>query len=244
MSIPDAGNEVFHFRPIGVIHTPFRQKFGIPRQSGLVDEAVGRLQLLPPVDRPEALKDLEGFSHIWLIWAAHRAVGDPATLTVRPPRLGGNRRVGVFASRSPFRPNSIGLSAVRLLRVEAHARPPALVVGGVDLLDGTPILDIKPYLPYADAIPAATGGFAPTAPPRSFDVRFSERAEAFLAERADGGRLRTLVTRLLELDPRPAYREEDAAEYAFRLEELDVRWRVDDDRIEVVGFVYAEAGPD
>ena len=123
------------------------------------------------------------------------------------------------------------------MRVEADARPPALLVSGVDLLDGTPILDIKPYLPYADAIPAATGGFAPFAPAHVFEVSFSEGAEAFLARRADGGRLRTLVARLLELDPRPAYREEAAAEYAFRLEDLDVRWRVVGERIDVVGFV-------
>lgn len=228
--------EVFHYRPVAVIRTPFREKFGIPRQSGLVEEASGRVELLPPFDRAEALKDLDMFSHVWLIWAAHRAAGDPASLTVRPPRLGGNRRVGVFASRSPFRPNAIGLSAVHLRGVEKDARPPAIVVGGVDLLDGTPILDIKPYLPYADAISEATGGFAPTAPRRVFAVRFSGRAEAFLARRADGSRLRTLVSRLLELDPRPAYREESAAEYAFRLEDLDVRWRVDDDSVEVVEF--------
>jgi tRNA-Thr(GGU) m(6)t(6)A37 methyltransferase TsaA len=231
-----SAGEVYHYRPVAVVRTPFREKFGIPRQSGLVGEAVGRVELLPPFDRSEALKDLEGFSHVWLIWAAHRAAGGPVSLTVRPPRLGGNRRVGVFASRSPFRPNAIGLSAVHLLRVEKDERPPAIVVGGVDLLDGTPVLDIKPYLPYADAIPAATGGFAPTAPQRVFAVRFSPRAEKFLARRPDGERLRILVSRLLELDPRPAYREESAAEYAFRLGDLDVRWRVDDQSIEVVGF--------
>lgn len=243
MSTSDAYQEVFCYRPVGVIRTPFREKFGIPRQAGLVEEAVGRLALLPPCDRPEALKDLDGFSHVWLIWAAHRAPGDPASLTVRPPRLGGNRKVGVFASRSPFRPNSIGLSAVRLLRIEADARPPVLVVGGVDLLDGTPILDIKPYLPYADAITTASGGFAPSAPRKVFVVGFSAEAEAFLAVRADGGRLRALVKRLLELDPRPAYREEAAAEYAFRLEDMDVRWRVDGGRVEVVRFLPVQDEP-
>ena len=240
--MPDPQHDVFCYRPVGVIRTPFREKFGIPRQAGLVEEAIGRLELLPPCDRPEAFRGIEGFSHVWLVWAAHLAQGDPASLTVRPPRLGGNRKVGVFASRSPFRPNSIGLSAVRLLRVEADARPPALVLGGVDLLDRTPVLDIKPYLPYSDAIAAAVGGFAPAAPSRVFEVGFSAEAEDFLARRPDGERLRALVKGLLELDPRPAYREEAAAEYAFRLEQMDVRWRVDHDRVEVVRFIPVDDG--
>jgi len=232
----DAETASFTFRPVAVARTPFREKFGIPRQSGLVEEATGRVELLSPYDRPEAFKDLEGFSHIWLIWAAHKASGDPNTLTVRPPRLGGNRRVGVFASRSPFRPNSIGLSVVRLVRVEADARPPALVVAGLDLLDGTPVLDIKPYLPYSDALPDAIAGFAPARPDKALRVSFSEGAEAFLANRSDGEKLRVLVKGMIELDPRPAYRDGRRPEYGFRVADVDVRWRVDGDLAEVTGF--------
>lgn len=231
-----AASQSFVFRPVGFIRTAFREKFGIPRQSGLVEEAVGRLELVAPYDRPEAFSHLERFTHVWLLWVAHKATGDPASLTVRPPRLGGNRRVGVFASRSPFRPNPVGLSAVRLLAVEADARPPALILAGVDLLDGTPILDIKPYLPYSDAIPDAEGGFAPFAPAKALTVSFSAAAEAFLHEYPGGERLRTFVEHLLELDPRPAYRETQGGAYAFRLEDVDVRWRVEGAFVEVTEF--------
>lgn len=214
------------FHPIGVVRTPFKEKFGIPRQSGLAD-AAGRLELLPPVDRAEALRGLEGFSHIWLIWVPHHSPDGDCTLMVRPPRLGGNRKVGVFASRSPVRPNPIGLSLVRLERIEADCRPPALVLSGVDLLDGTPVLDIKPYLPYAEAVPDARAGYAPDAPAERLRVSFSAQAEAMLAARAEGKALRGLMTRMIALDPRPAYREHEAAAYAFRLADLDVHWTVE-----------------
>ena len=236
MSGSGPASESFVFRPVGFIKTAFREKFGIPRQSGLVEEALGRLELVAPYDRPEAFRHLERFSHVWLLWVAHKATGDPSSLMVRPPRLGGNRRVGVFASRSPFRPNAIGLSAVRLLAVEADAVPPALKLAGVDLLDGTPILDIKPYLAYSDAIPDAEGGFAPFAPAKALTVSFSAAAEAFLSEYPEGERLRTLVEHLLELDPRPAYREARGGAYAFRLEDVDVRWRVYGSGVEVTEF--------
>lgn len=234
MHFTPSDDQRFSFRAIGLIHTPFREKFGIPRQSGLVEEAEGRIELLPPFDRPEAFKDIDGFSHLWLIWVAHRANGDSDSLTVRPPRLGGNRKVGVFASRSPFRPNPIGLSLVRLVEVDMQARPPALRVTGVDLLDGTPILDIKPYLPYSDAVPDAEAGYAATAPDRVFEVRFSEEANLALAKHPDGDRLRKLVERMLELDPRPAYRDESTADYAFRVDDLDVHWRVRNGLLEVM----------
>ena len=234
MPDPEGGNHLF--RTVAVARTPFPQKFGIPRQSGLVEEARARIELVPPFDRPEAFREIDGFSHVWLIWVAHQAAGSMESMTVRPPRLGGNRKVGVFASRSPFRPNPIGLSVVRLLEVQDEARPPALVVAGADLLDGTPVIDIKPYLPYADVVAEATGGFAPFAPGRVFDVVFSGEAEVFLGARPDGGQLRVLVTKLLELDPRPAYREEEDASYAFRIADLDVHWRVTGDRVVVTGL--------
>ena len=232
----DRQPDVFTFRAVAIARTPFREKFGIPRQSGLVEEARARIELVAPFDRAEAFREIGGFSHLWLLWVAHQAAGDMKSMTVRPPRLGGNRKVGVFASRSPFRPNPIGLSVVRLLEVDTAARPPALVVAGADLLDGTPVIDIKPYLPYADAVPDASGGFAQFAPDRVFTVTFSPAAKAFLDSRDDGEYLRALITRLLELDPRPAYREQETAAYAFRVEDVDVRWRVEGDRIEVTGF--------
>ena len=223
----------FVFHPIGIIRTPYKEKFGIPRQSGLIEEAEGRLELLPPVDRAEALRSLEGFSHIWLIWVPHRSLDSEAVLTVRPPRLGGNRKVGVFASRSPVRPNPIGLSLVRLVRVEAESRPPALVLSGIDLLDGTPVLDIKPYLPYADSVPDARGGYAPDAPGEKLAVSFSNEAESALAARPDGDGLRLLISRIIALDPRPAYRGDENADYAFRIADLDVHWTVRGDQAEV-----------
>lgn len=229
-------SETFTFRSVAVARTPFREKFGIPRQSGVVEEARARIELVSPYDRSEAFKEIEGFSHVWLLWVPHKSGGDMKSMTVRPPRLGGNKKVGVFASRSPFRPNPIALSVVRLVGVEAESKPPALVVEGADLLDGTPIIDIKPYLPYADAIPDAEGGFAQFAPRRVFAVRFSDQAENDLRERHDGGELRVLITRLLELDPRPAYKEETDAAYAFRIQDLDVRWRVMGDVVEVTGL--------
>ena len=219
-------DSVFEFRPVGVIRSPFREKFGIPRQSLLAEEAQGRLELLAPFDRAEALRGLEDFSHVWLIWVSHASppIGDG--LTVRPPRLGGNRRVGVFASRSPVRPNPIGLSVVRLLGVEAAATPPALVLGGLDLLDGTPVLDIKPYLPYADALPDAEGGFAPEAPEKTLSVRFSPEAERFLSDRPDGAHLGRLIGEMIAFDPRPAYVKDTSGEHAFRIYDFDVHWRV------------------
>lgn len=154
---------------IARIHTDFPEKFGVPRQSGLVDELRAQIVFEPPYRNPDAVRGLEGFSHIWLIWQFDRALRDTWSPTVRPPRLGGNRRMGVFATRSPFRPNAIGLSSVRLERVEAETpRGPVLHVRGADLVDGTPIFDIKPYLPYADSHPDARGGFTdPIAPETS-----------------------------------------------------------------------------
>ena len=152
---------------IARIHTDFPTKFGIPRQSGLVEELQATVVFTPEYRNPDALRGIEGFSHLWLIWQFSQAVREDWSPTVRPPRLGGNARVGVFATRSPFRPNAIGLSCVRLESVEQSADlGPVLHVRGADLMDGTPIFDIKPYLPYADAHPEAAGGFAPVETPR------------------------------------------------------------------------------
>ncbi|MEN8175828.1 MAG: tRNA (N6-threonylcarbamoyladenosine(37)-N6)-methyltransferase TrmO, partial [Pseudomonadota bacterium] len=187
---------------------------------------VGRLELLPPYDDPSVFNDLEGFSHVWVIWIAHLASREEWSPTVRPPRLGGNRSVGVFASRAPFRPNPVGLSLLPLKAVEQSASPPALVLEGVDMVDGTPVLDIKPYLPYSDAIPDARTGYAPSAPDRVLDVEFSPTAEENLRARGDTDHLRALITGMLELDPRPAYRIDSGTTYGFRLYDFDLKWRV------------------
>ncbi len=208
-------------KPVASIRSPFKSKFGIPRQSGL-SAVESRIVLEPAFRSPEALREIEGFSHLWLIWGFSEAAYRGA-LTVRPPRLGGNRRVGVFASRSPYRPNSLGLSCVKLLRVETDSPDaPALVVSGADLLDGTPIYDIKPYLPFADSIPDAVGGYAE-------EVRSSDAAVVFDCE-TEGIADETL-TRLRELlagDPRPHYQTDPDRGYAFEFEDLHVEFTAAD----------------
>jgi tRNA (adenine37-N6)-methyltransferase len=216
--------------PIADLYSVFPEKFGIPRQSGQAPDARAEVVLRPPFARPEAVRGLEDCSHIWLLFLCHQAEGWRPT--VRPPRLGGNARVGVFASRSPFRPNPIGLSVVRLdgVNQEDGVR---LQVSGVDMVDGTPILDIKPYLPWADSVPEATGGIA-ASPPDRIPIRFSQAAERCLGSRDDGDTLRRLIEQVLSLDPRPAYHGDPDREYINSLSGLSVRWRVDADGVEVV----------
>ena len=235
------------FTPIGVIHSCFHEKFGIPRQPGLVPAARATLELLPPYNQPAAVRELEGFSHLWLIFVFHGIPAGRWQPTVRPPRLGGNRRLGVFATRSPFRPNPIGLSAVRLERIEIGQGQVLLHLACIDLLDGTPVLDIKPYVPYADAIPEATGGFAPTAPEATLKVEFGPAASAFCAAWLGGGDLRELISQILRQDPRPAYEraDPDSQPHGMKLYNLDVRWETRNGAVyvtEVVEYKPA-AGP-
>ena len=219
------------------MRSPFGEKFGIPRQPGLAPSAVGEVQLLAPYDVPEMLDGLDGFSHLWLTFRFDRCVDQGWRPRVRPPRLGGNREVGVWASRSPFRPNFLGLSVVRLVEV-VREPVPLLRVAGIDLIDGTPILDIKPYLPYADAVPDASAGFAPAAPETRLPVVFNHQAESDLGELPDGTDLRRLISEVLALDPRPAYRRgpEPARIYGMSLAGRNVRWRVTPDGVEVCGI--------
>lgn len=215
---------MFNCTQIGVIHSCFREKFGIPRQAGLAPAATAKLELLSPYNAPEALRGLEGFSHIWLLFVFHAIPAGQWQPTVRPPRLGGKQRLGVFATRSPFRPNPLGLSAVGLQGIDAaHG---VLHLSGVDLLDGTPILDIKPYLPYADHIVDAVGGFAAHAPHHPLQVTFSKAAEDFCAAWTTGD-LRELITQIIRQDPRPAYAHRQAAmqTYAIKLYDFDVHWQ-------------------
>ena len=222
------------FEQVAVIHTPFKEKFGIPRQSGLITEAKGRIVFLPPYDRPEALQGIEEFSHLWVSWIFHGVPQGKWQPMVRPPRLGGNEKRGVFATRSPFRPNPLGLSVVRLERVEADSSPPALIVSGVDMMDGTPVVDIKPYIPYSDSIPDAVGGFAQGAPEAKLEVHFSDEAEEQLNRLEKGLEVRRLIVTLLELDPRPAYKSEENGEFGTKLFDFDIRWKVEGSVVKVL----------
>ena len=225
------------FQSIGVIHSCFKEKFGIPRQSGLIPEAEARLEILAPYNRPEAFRGIEDYSHLWITFLFHASARGEWKPTVRPPRLGGNRRVGVFASRSPFRPNPIGLSVVKLLELNLSDQQVILHLGGIDMLDGTPVLDIKPYIPYSDAIPEARAGFAPTHPGREIELSFSPDTEAILAKlnSDQAEHLKRLIRQVLENDPRPAYlQEERRSRFGMRLYDFNVRWEIDNDRYRVV----------
>ncbi|UJJ33214.1 tRNA (N6-threonylcarbamoyladenosine(37)-N6)-methyltransferase TrmO [Halopseudomonas maritima] len=212
----------WQFEPVGIIHSCFAEKFAIPRQPLLAPAATATLELLPPYDQPEALEGLEGVSHLWLLFVFHAAGHGSKHLRVRPPRLGGNQRIGVFASRATHRPNPIGQSVVRLDGI-VDGR---LQLSGVDLLDGTPVLDIKPYVPYADAVEGAVNPLAPT-PPAPIAVHW--QTEALQQAQAEQQRLEqplvTLVEQCLAQDPKPAYQQPDASrEYGVRFWDVNVRW--------------------
>ena len=193
-----------HLDPIGTVRSCFGSKFGVPRQPGLCPSAWGRLVFHEPYRSREAIRGIEGFSHLWLIFGFHQTVDEGWKPTVRPPRLGGNRRIGVFASRSTFRPNGLGLSLVRLEGIDQKTHDaPVLLLGGLDLLDGTPVYDVKPYLPYAEAIPTAISGFAHADIPR-LEVEVSQAARPDFESLPE--RSQNLIREALALDPRPAAR--------------------------------------
>lgn len=221
---------MFTFNQIGIIHSCFKEKFGIPRQPGLVTEAKATLELLPPYNRAEAVRGLEAFSHIWVTFVFHACLTAEWKPTVRPPRLGGNKRIGVFATRSTHRPNPIGLSVVKLEKIALEDGKVILHLSGVDLLDGTPVLDIKPYLPYADKVHEATGGFAPEAPQVRFEVQFTEQSRQLCHQlKTQEMDLEALITQLLSHDPRPAYYGDDVSHKRFgmRLLDFDVKWEIE-----------------
>ena len=211
---------------IARIRTPFKTKVGIPRQSGVAAEVKGEIVFEPDYRETEAVRGLEGFSHIWLIWCFTEAVSDKWSPTVRPPRLGGNVRMGVFATRSPFRPNPIGLSSVKLERVEYTAdRGPVLHVRGADLMDGTPIFDIKPYVAYADSHPAASGGFTDTAEFKKLRVELDDGVTEPLPEG---------LFEVLENDPRPRYHDDPERVYGMEYGGREVKFRVRGDILTVI----------
>ena len=217
---------------IARVENAYTSKFGVPRQSGLVEEVISRIVFEPEYRSPEALRGIEGFSHLWLIWGFHEARREGWSPTVRPPRLGGNRRMGVFATRSPYRPNRLGLSSVRLAGTERTAdRGMTLLVAGADLMDGTPIYDIKPYLPSADCHPEASGGFT--------DLEEKRRVRVEIPE-AEAGKLTPenleALRKVLAEDPRPAYQEDPERIYAFEFGGKTVRFRVREGLLTVLGI--------
>ena len=220
---------------IGRIHTDFVTKFGVPRQSGLVPELMGKIVLEPEYRNPDAFRGLEEFSHLWLVWEFSEAVRPEWSPTVRPPRLGGNQRVGVFATRSPFRPNPIGLSCVKLEQIDLRdARKPVIWVSGVDMMDGTPIYDIKPYLPYADSHPGAKGGFTDGTEVRRVKVEFP--GELVAASEISGEKLQALRG-VLEQDPRPRYQKDPERIYGMSFGEYEVKFTVQENVLRVVDLV-------
>ena len=218
---------------IGIVHSPYKEKFAVPRQPGLVPSAKAELEMLPPYNDINAFNGLEAFSHLWLIFSFHKnAVADDVTKTwsptVRPPRLGGNKRVGVFATRSPNRPNSIGLSLVEFHGVIQRDGKIFLSLSNIDLVDGTPITDIKPYIPYADAIPEAKAGFAQASPELNLTVEFNEQANTQLAALPSQYQdLQHFIIEVLQQDPRPAYKKSaaDNKVYAMHLSDFNIKWQ-------------------
>lgn len=211
---------------IARISTPFKTKFGIPRQSGVTPDVKGEIMFEPDYREIEAVRGLEGFSHIWLIWCFSESVSDKWSPTVRPPRLGGNVRMGVFATRSPFRPNPIGLSSVVLERIEyTDDRGPVLHVRGADLMDGTPIFDIKPYVAYADSHPDASGGFTDTAEFKKLCVELGDGVTPPLSEG---------LIEVLENDPRPRYHDDPERVYGMEYDGREVKFRVRGDTLIVI----------
>ena len=216
---------------IARIHNDFKEKFGIPRQSGLSGELRSKIVFEPEYRNPEALRGIEGYSHLWLIWQFSESIREEWSPTVRPPRLGGNKRMGVFATRSPFRPNPIGLSSVRLEAVEVTKNEgTVLIVSGADLLDGTPIYDIKPYVAYSDCHTDAVSGFAEPVQNYHLNVVFCKD----LLSKVDISKQKSLIE-ILEQDPRPSYQNDPEREYGFRFADYEIFFKVEGDTLTVTG---------
>lgn len=233
---------VWSCTPIGYVRGGFGERFGVPRQARLAPDVLARVEIVPPFNRREAWQGLEAFSHIWVIFGFHAVRDEQWKPTVRPPRLGGRQRMGVFATRSPHRPNHLGLSAVLLERIDFGDASVELVIRGADVVDGTPVFDIKPYIPYADAIDGAAAGWADESPKPRLNVRFSavasEQCCKYDAKYAAQVPLQRILEQIIALDPRPAIdADESAGIYAMRFQRWDVRWHVEGDAVEVYEVV-------
>lgn len=218
-----------NIHPIAYFRSPFTSKFGIPRQSGLIDELVGRIEFTPDYRQPEALRGMEGYDYLWLIWGFSENVDAEKHPTVRPPLLGGNERVGVWATRSPFRPNNLGLSSVRIVRIDATV--PYIEVAGADLMDGTPIYDIKPYLPYVDSHADARGGFTDDKQWQQLQVELPSDLPALWSE-SDIQSLKSV----LSLDPRPHYHADPQREYVMPFCGYEIHFTVSDTVLRVLSI--------
>ncbi|WPC73366.1 tRNA (N6-threonylcarbamoyladenosine(37)-N6)-methyltransferase TrmO [Vibrio porteresiae] len=228
---------MYTIEPVAFMQSPYQEKFAVPRQPRLVPAATGRIKLLGELNCAEAIRGIEQFSHLWLLFLFDQNLEAGWKPTVRPPRLGGNERIGVFASRATFRPNGIGMSAVEFKRVIKEQDQYFLEVGSVDLVNGTPIIDIKPYIPYSDAIADANGGYA-AEEPDTIDVTFSPQALAALQKRPQGTTEQQVIAQVLAQDPRPAYKKNkpDNKEYAVNLYDLNVKFMVENKLVTVTAI--------
>jgi len=229
--------QTIELQAIGFVRSPFKEKFGIPRQPGLIKSCKAKIELIPPYNNPDAVRGLDDFSHIWLTFQFHQNTNQTWRPLIRPPRLGGNKKVGVFASRSPFRPNNLGLSLVALHAVHTENNATTLIIDCPDILDGTPILDIKPYIAYSDAALNARCSFANASPAAKMKVKFSQDSQRALEpiENQYEHSLKSLIEETLAYDPRPAYKQkDDSREYGICLYDLNIIWRVAGDVIEVI----------
>ncbi|UZE95175.1 tRNA (N6-threonylcarbamoyladenosine(37)-N6)-methyltransferase TrmO [Alkalimarinus alittae] len=227
----------FTLDTIGIIASPFKEKFGIPRQPSLARNITSEIIITPAYNRIEAFKELEQFTHLWLTFIFHQNLRSEWKPSVRPPRLGGNKKIGVFASRSPFRPNNLGLSAVEFVGIRHSQNQISIIIRGADLVDATPIVDIKPYIPYSDSIPNASAGYASEAPCKPLIVIFSalalEQIQALNPKQYPN--LTLIIEDVLSADPRPAYKTgQDSKVYGVRLYDIDVKWQVTGEQVEVM----------
>lgn len=219
---------MFDVKTIGIIHTPYQQKFGVPRQPNLVPLGKGELHLIAPFNHPDCVRGLEQFSHLWLLFIFNHTAHQGWQNMVRPPRLGGNEKMGIFATRSTFRPNPIGLSAVELHDIVIQDNCTILKLGSVDLVDKTPIIDIKPYLPYSDSYPLAKASYASEKPAIMLTILFSELADQQLLSKPQ---LKNLIQQVIAQDPRPAYKKKSLStqEFGITLQNANIRFKVEDD---------------
>lgn len=228
---------MYSIEPIGTIQTPYKEKFAVPRQPRLVPNATSRIRLQGQSNCLESVRGLKDFSHVWVLFLFDKNLEAGWKPTVRPPRLGGNERVGVFASRATFRPNGIGMSAVEVIDITQEGDQVYIELGSIDLVDGTPIVDIKPYIPYSDAIPDAKGSYA-EAEPETINVAFSETALESLKTHQEADMKRVVITQVLSQDPRPAYKKNkpDSKEYAVNLFDFNVKFIVSGNLVTVTAI--------